>query len=89
MNFVQWLDATSPVGKKLSALQRMELRSYRKTILDKAGTTMNTLSVAKNRGVIGLGLAMRLEAATAGTFAEIKVADQFPAANEKEQDWAA
>lgn len=89
MNLSQWLAASSPAIKGAPATKRLAMRTYRKEVLDKADTTLNTLHVANFRGTVGLDLATRLQAATEGTFAEFRVSDQFPAANEKEQDWAA
>lgn len=89
MNLAQWIAASRPSARGTPATKRLALRGYRKEVLEKAGTTMGTLHGANFRGTIGLDLARRLQAATAGTFAEFKIADQFPAANDKEQDWAA
>lgn len=59
----EWLDATSPHSAK-TAKQREEFKAERKRVLEKAGTTIGTLRVARSRGSVGFGMLRRLAEAT-------------------------
>lgn len=79
MNLAEWLENTTTSNKaRITAGERERRKMERVQILKKAGTTMGTLRGALFRGSLGIKTARRLEAATKGTSAEFRVADQFP-----------
>ena len=78
MNLRDWLDATRINGSDITSGERERRRDYRTKVLKKAGTSMNTIRNALSRGNLGRDLAVRMEKATKGTFAEFKVLDQMP-----------
>ena len=78
MNAIEWLAATSPHEPGITSGERLRRQLERKRVIAKAKTSMSSIRNGSSRGSFGLGLVKRLEAATAGERAEIKVLDQFP-----------
>lgn len=77
MNLSQWLDATSPKGAK-TPKEAAAREAVRARVLAAAGTTINTLRVARARGRIGDELLYRLAEATKNEKLKIKVRDERP-----------
>ena len=77
MKLSEWLDATNP-KKAVTPADREARIAERKRVLDKAGTTINTLTVARCRGRIGDALLYRLAESTKEEKRRILVADERP-----------
>ncbi|SOY56836.1 hypothetical protein [Cupriavidus taiwanensis] len=78
MNLAQWLDATGINAPSITPGERERRRRERAAVLKRAGTSISTIRNAVSRGTVGIKLTTRMEKATKGTSAEVKVIDQMP-----------
>jgi hypothetical protein len=78
MNLEAWLKAYDLNEKGITPTERERRREERDTVLAEANTSIRYLHVAKCRGTIGMDTAKRLQAATKGTKAPFRIADQWP-----------
>lgn len=75
LTLLEWRDLTNPM--KHPEPVRSSMREMRRRVIEDAGTSMATITMAIFRGTVGIGLLTAMQEATRWTGYKIKV-DQHP-----------